>query len=975
MNKIVSSLLLTSAAVALVPSAMAADDEASALFIAAEAAYSQHDYTTAVEKYRAYLEKEPNDKLAQERLVESEKAAVANATAASTPVSKDEKLTSFEKIVSERQSLYTEADAALNEAQTLIYANNLNRALRLLSEVESALPNTPASTKYFDRINSIRHEALAGQSTQTSEEMTEQARRDIRDGVVKARRALEKGRDERSQGFLADSIQSLNEAKAILPNVTSCADLSKEIDEERAMVYTAYFFEMVDKRSANEAATYLKYVEDLLGKKHRMYVRLKAFYDEWRQTAAAQNPATINPAFIRSEANGMEALNRANAQYQYGDYHGALNSYGQALLYLPDNAEAKAMQIRIRKILANSGAYNRELTREVMLGDIDEKWRMAQVFTAVSAAKDEVEQVDPLVARMARIRVPVSLKDAPLQRALETLSELSQTYDEVGKGVDIVLIDPEQKKAKEPISITMSATPLDKVLDLLLRQINCSYQVKDGVVQVTPNLSNEGFENGEFTVQPKVVARMVGRTASADDSAASAFGGGANDGAAGGAEEAAIKGFLARVGVSWEGGRSLAYDASGNLLIVTTDSKNMDRIRNVLKSLSSAETKQVNIEAKFIEVNSDALNQVVMNWQATRGEGDGMFIRSSTSNRTVAGAHYAVSENSMTYIEGPDQVYTNEDGEVTDRTEGLKKEVSQRPPQVPRQPPLNPYYAADANPTFTGVIGTIGDYDLRMVLNALDGKSGTDIMAAPSLTVQSEQEANIKIVQLLRWPQSYDDMQIQVSSSSNWNNNNNNNSGGSSSVGITPGTPQFDEDATEVGIQLRVQPSVNKEEGSITFSGLNASIKEFEGFVEYGGTAVAISSGTVVTTPAGFYQPVFNLREVETTVEVFDGGTIVIGGLTREEIRTVNDKVPILGDLPLIGAAFRSTGKSVSKKNLLIFVTANLIARGGGTEEGNFKGVQRGATYSNPTLFISSGPTYRDYDTEIIGGVASEKAE
>ncbi|MCR5183595.1 MAG: hypothetical protein K6B46_02710 [Opitutales bacterium] len=966
MNKIVSSFLLTSAAIALVPGAMADDDEAAALYLEAESAYSQKDYTTAVEKYRAYLELDPTNEQAKVRLVESEKGAAAIATAESTPATVTDSSTDFEKIVNERQALYAEAATALAEAEELIALGNVNRALRLLDEVESALSNTPASAPYFDRINAIRHDALAGQHSVTTEEMTDQARRDIREGVVKARRALEKGREERSGGYLADAIQSLNEAKKILPNVTSCAELSKEIDEERALVYTAYFFQMVDNRSANEALTYLKYVEDLLGPKHRIYVRLKAFYDEWRQTADAQNPATINPAFIRAEANGMEALHRAKAQYMYGDYHGALDSYSQALLYLPDNAEAKAMQIKIRKILANSGAYNRELTREVMLGDIDEKWRMAQVFTAVSTAKEEAEEQDPLVARMKRIKVPVSLKDAPLQRALETLSELSQTYDEVGKGVDIVLIDPEQKKAKEPISITMSATSLDKVLDLVLRQIGCSYQVKDGVVQVTPNLSNEGFENEEFTVQPKVVARMVGRKAGGDDDGGSAFGGGSDE-SAGGSEDAAIKSFLARAGVSWEGGRSLVYDSSGNLLLVTTDSKNMDRIKNVLKSLNSAETKQVNIEAKFIEVNSDALNQVVMNWQATRGEGENMFVRSATNNRTITGAHYSVAENSVTTIEGPDQVYTNDDGDITATTEGLKKVVSQKPPQVPRQPPLNPYYGSDALPTFSGVIGTIGDYDLRMVLNALDSKSGTDIMAAPSLTVQSEQEANIKIVQLLRWPQSYDDMQIQVSSSNGYNNNNNNNnSSGSSSVGITPGTPQFDEDATEVGIQLRVQPSVNKEEGSITFSGLNASIKEFEGFVEYGGTAVAIASGTVVTTPAGFFQPVFNLREVETTVEVFDGGTIVIGGLTREEIRTVNDKVPILGDLPLIGSAFRSTGKSVTKKNLLIFVTANLIARGGGTEEGNFKGVQRGATYSNPTLFISSGPTYRDYDAEIV---------
>ena len=51
--------------------------------------------------------------------------------------------------------------------------------------------------------------------------------------------------------------------------------------------------------------------------------------------------------------------------------------------------------------------------------------------------------------------------------------------------------------------------------------------------------------------------------------------------------------------------------------------------------------------------------------------------------------------------------------------------------------------------------------------------------------------------------------------------------------------------------------------------------------------------------------------------------------LTRDEVRTVNDKVPFLGDIPAIGRLFRSEGETRQKKNLLIFVTANLVSPGG----------------------------------------------
>jgi len=75
------------------------------------------------------------------------------------------------------------------------------------------------------------------------------------------------------------------------------------------------------------------------------------------------------------------------------------------------------------------------------------------------------------------------------------------------------------------------------------------------------------------------------------------------------------------------------------------------------------------------------------------------------------------------------------------------------------------------------------------------------------------------------------------------------------------------------------------------------------------------------------------VREVSTRVTIWDGATIVMGGLTREEVKKVEDKVPILGDIPLLGRVFRSRGESSQKRNLLIFVTASLVSPGGGLKK------------------------------------------
>jgi general secretion pathway protein D len=72
-------------------------------------------------------------------------------------------------------------------------------------------------------------------------------------------------------------------------------------------------------------------------------------------------------------------------------------------------------------------------------------------------------------------------------------------------------------------------------------------------------------------------------------------------------------------------------------------------------------------------------------------------------------------------------------------------------------------------------------------------------------------------------------------------------------------------------------------------------------------------------------QPIFSTRKVTTSVSIFDGQTVVLGGLMREDVQKVEDKIPLLGDIPLIGRLFRSSVDQHLKRNLVIFVSARLI--------------------------------------------------
>jgi len=207
--------------------------------------------------------------------------------------------------------------------------------------------------------------------------------------------------------------------------------------------------------------------------------------------------------------------------------------------------------------------------------------------------------------------------------------------------------------------------------------------------------------------------------------------------------------------------------------------------------------------------------------------------------------------------------------------------------------------------------------------------------------VLSGNPANITVAQEMRYPQSFGQTQSQVGTG-------NSNGGGSAGVAITAGTPQ-EFTTRNVGVELKVTPTVEEDDYSISLD-LNPRVTEFDGFVEYGGQSVAISGSTTVTVPSGFFQPIFSVRDISTKVTIWDGATLVMGGLTREEVKKVNDKVPILGDIPFLGRAFRSKGESSQKRNLLIFVTANLVSPGGSPKKQNLKSVPASSLFQNPTI-------------------------
>ena len=250
--------------------------------------------------------------------------------------------------------------------------------------------------------------------------------------------------------------------------------------------------------------------------------------------------------------------------------------------------------------------------------------------------------------------------------------------------------------------------------------------------------------------------------------------------------------------------------------------------------------------------------------------------------------------------------------------------------------------ASSLAPAIGAISGVFTDPQFQVVIRALNQKKGVDLLSSPRVTTKSGQRAVIEIVREFRYPTEFTPPQIPqtfgggaaaggagvaaVSSSSG-------------SFPVTPTTPTAFE-TRNTGVTLEVEPVVGPDGYTIDLN-LVPQVVEFEGFINYGSPITSSSTNPFtgvttqnVITPNVINQPIFSTRKVTTSVSVYDGSTVVLGGLISENVQKVEDKVPIIGDIPIIGRLFRSSVDQHLKTNLVIFVSARLINAAGESVRG-----------------------------------------
>lgn len=616
---------------------------------------------------------------------------------------------------------------------------------------------------------------------------------------------------------------------------------------------------------------------------------------------------TVTPGFVARVEEVKTLLNEGQGLYDSGRFDEATAKYEAVLGVDRYNVAARRgmEQVNVARMRVADDAYND--TRSSMITMVDKAWE-TPVRRADLGPAAVIEQpvlfsrgTQSINRKLDELIVPrINFTDATVREAIEYLRQRSEildteAMDAANRGVNIVL-KLDQAAASQTVTIDLANLPLREALTYITNLANLKFKVEPFAVLIVPiNEATDTLITKEYRVPPGfITATPTG-----------GGGGGAESAGFGGAVgQSTAKNFLESQGVQFPPGASANFLASSSRLIVRNSQENLDLVDALVESSTGAVPSQVEIESKFVEISQNNLKELGFDWLLGQfGFGDtGIFGSGGTSgnqfNSVATGpggtANYPFLYPGSTVPVGVNPLTAgNRSGQTAITGNALDGLL----------------FGSPVGPA-AGVLALAGIFtnpQFQVVLRALNQKKGIDVLSAPRVTTKSGSSATVEVIREFRYPSEYEPPQIPQTT-------------GSGTQPITPATPTSFE-MKPIGVRLEVVPTVGPDNYTIDLQ-LVPEVTEFEGFINYG--SPILNRGIVVTENVINY-PVFSERKVSTEVSIYDGQTVVLGGLMREDVQKVNDKTPLLGDIPLAGALFRSQSDQHIKRNLVIFVTAKLI--------------------------------------------------
>lgn len=633
------------------------------------------------------------------------------------------------------------------------------------------------------------------------------------------------------------------------------------------------------------------------------------------------------PMLIKDAAEVGQLLKVAQGHADLGRFDEANKTYAQVLAVDPYNEAARRGMEEVDRLATDYYKASRNHTRADRLQQVAGEWELPvphKVSLAdMIANPDDIgmeSQAAAIQDKLVSIVIPnIEFEGARLIDVVEFLIRKSQELDvtepdPAKKGVNIVVDSGTGPAANDqPVDIKLFNVPLGEVLRYISSRVGLKPRVESYAVLLVPlsDADDAALVTRQFRVPPGFIrggGEGGGEAAASDPFAEPAAGGGGTL-----VKRVTAKDFLVQNGITFPEGAIAQFIPSTSTLLVRNTPANIQLIESMVIGSRGEGAKVIKIDFRMISISEANLNELGFDWLLGAAnvpgsnraffsggtQGDANPIPSSEYPFVPPGSAFPVGRNPVT---------------AGNRTGNVKSTLSIDDVLESSTPTAAGTDVTNAPGVFA-VAGVFTDPQFQVVIRALDQKKGTDRLVGTSVVTRSGDKAVIKQVREFIYPTEYDPPEIPNAVAGN--------------IGeglVTPANPTAFE-MRELGNVLEVEPTLGADNTSVSLN-IITDISDFIGFINYG---VPIFGGTDfagtprLLTDNRIIQPVFEAVKETTSVTVWDGQTVAIGGLMGEIITKIEDKTPFLGDLPAVGRLFRSSVDDRSRKAIIMFVSVRVL--------------------------------------------------
>jgi general secretion pathway protein D len=636
------------------------------------------------------------------------------------------------------------------------------------------------------------------------------------------------------------------------------------------------------------------------------------------------NPALTTKFFDRLNIV-RSGLEEAQALRETGQLQKAEERYEDVLQADPFNQVATE---GIKKIYQERGLVAekaRDLSNLERRREVREAWN--NIYPKNSSAAGGIVVSSALTAspsyaleqKMQKTVIPqVDFSGADLETIRRALISLSRTYDsDAGKGGVNFVVSTDVANP-QPVTLKLRQTTLAEVVRYIAQIAGVKARITDIGVTFGPLVEKRPELNSQnFTVSPSFFKgaedKEQGVAGGTLRGAAPAGGAGATDVLAGQNEQKK----LMALGVQFPLGAYAVYNQKTSQLKVVNNQEMLDMI-GMLISAAEEQTLLIQVGVRLVEINQLDMDSITVN--STFG-GPTFYLPSplpagldpASDGKTPSASTQRGVNGQLNQIQGV----------------GLL-------PNNTLQSFLQKGVLAGTNQTTSYALntmdfgGTIFDsITFSTLITAISQKNSANVLANPSIILKRGQKGVIEVAQEFKYVKEYSDPQSSIRTIIPAG-------GGAVATGI-PGPetvigsfPSQISDPVPIGVKMGVKPDVTGDNSRVLLE-LEPSFVDFEGFINYGVPIYSSYTQTYFDVEEllitnNIQQPVFIRRDLTLpAVEVSDGYTLLLGGLLREDIQKIDEKVPILGDIPIFGRGFQGKTEQAIKKNTLIFVTPRIL--------------------------------------------------